>query len=70
MAVATQAYTNPALGPLIISLVEKGYSAREALEKALKTDKEYHLGQVAVLTLKGEKPFIMGKIFPVNTGTL
>ena len=67
-AVATQAYTNPALGPLIISLVEKGYSAREALEKALKTDNEHHLRQVAVLTLGGGKAVYNGENIPREHG--
>ncbi len=67
-AVATQAYTNPALGPLIISLVEKGYSTREALEKALKIDDESHLRQVAVLTLRGEKAVYNGENIPHEYG--
>ncbi|OYT50789.1 MAG: hypothetical protein B6U76_12110 [Desulfurococcales archaeon ex4484_217_2] len=34
-AVATQAHTNPALGPLILEYLSQGLKAREALEKAL-----------------------------------
>ncbi len=51
--VVTQAYTNPALGLLILQLLEKGGDINEALEMALKIDKKPELRQVAVMDFKG-----------------
>lgn len=53
--VVTQAYTNPALGPLILELLARhGLSARDALEEALKRDSSPSHRQVAVIDYAGE----------------
>ncbi len=67
-AVATQAYTNPALGPIILELLSKGYSAEEALEKALKKDKEPEKRQLAIIDYKGNKAYHNGSLIPKNYG--
>ena len=48
--VATQGYTNPLLGKIILILLEKGYYAEEALRKALTMDPEPEYRQVAILS--------------------
>ncbi|RLG73703.1 MAG: DUF1028 domain-containing protein [Thermoprotei archaeon] len=67
-AVATQAYTNPALGPIILKLLSKGYSAENALKKALERDKEPEKRQVAVIDYKGNKAYHNGALIPKNYG--
>jgi uncharacterized Ntn-hydrolase superfamily protein len=62
--VATQAYTNPALGPIILSSLEKGYDAKTALEKALEQDPQREYRQVAVLDWKGIKAHYTGAKVP------
>jgi len=63
-AVATQAYTNPALGPLIIELVSKGLTVSEALEKALLRDSNPELRQVAVVDISGSSAVYSGEKIP------
>ncbi len=53
-AVATQAYTNPALGPLVLYYLEKAYTAEEALKKALEHDPSPAHRQVAVVDYRGD----------------
>ncbi|WFO75018.1 DUF1028 domain-containing protein [Desulfurococcaceae archaeon MEX13E-LK6-19] len=62
--VATQAYTNPALGPLILDYLQKGLSPNEALEKALSNDPRKELRQVAVLDWNGRSAFYCGQDIP------
>ncbi len=62
--VATQAYTNPALGPVILGYLEKGFSPQEALEKALASDPRRNLRQVAVLNWEGKSAFYSGDKVP------
>jgi len=62
--VATQAYTNPALGPLILSLLEEGFDARAALEEALSRDPEPQRRQVAVLAWSGDSAVFEGAWIP------
>lgn len=52
-AVATQAYTNPFLGPMILDSIEKGYSAKEALEINLGTDSLKEERQVGIVDFSG-----------------
>ncbi len=63
-AVATQAYTNPALGALILKLVADGLSAREALSKALSMDPEAEKRQVAVVDAYGRVACYTGSLCP------
>ena len=51
--VATQAYTNPALGPLVLEYLVKLSSAEEALEAALRHDPSPAHRQVAVVDYRG-----------------
>jgi len=63
-AVATQAHTNPALGPLILEYLSQGLKAREALEKALATDKYPEKRQVAVVDFYGNVAYHSGREIP------
>ncbi|MCD6510291.1 MAG: DUF1028 domain-containing protein [Thermoprotei archaeon] len=67
-AVATQAYTNPALGPLILSYMEEGFTSEEALTKALGTDDSPNMRQVAVISVKGDKAVHNGNNVPKECG--
>ncbi|ADI31834.1 protein of unknown function DUF1028 [Staphylothermus hellenicus DSM 12710] len=62
--VATQAYTNPSLGPIILDLLEKGYSVEDALMKALMNDPRREYRQVAVLSWNSSYSFYNGKNIP------
>ncbi len=63
-AVATQAYTNPALGVLILELIEKGLDAQKALEKAISRDPNPELRQVAVIDFNFVKAVHNGTLIP------
>ncbi len=52
--VVTQGYTNPSLGPLVLHYLEKGYTAAEAIQKALETDTSPAHRQVAVVDYRGD----------------
>ncbi len=67
-AVATQAYTNPSLGPKILDLLLHGFGAREALLRALDTDPDPSSRQVAVIDSRLEKAFHNGKNIPMYYG--
>ncbi len=67
-AVATQAYTNPALGPIILEYLANGFSADKALAKALSKDSEPEKRQVAVVDYKGNVAFHSGKEIPKENG--
>ena len=66
--VATQAYTNPVLGVWILRFLEDGYSAREALTKALTRDPSPSMRQVAVVTVKGDVAIHTGNNVPRHYG--
>ncbi len=63
-AVATQGYTNVALGPLILSLLERGYSCKRAIEEALKTDPEPEYRQILVASCRGDTGHHTGRYCP------
>jgi len=68
-AVATQAYTNPALGPRILGLMASGLGPREALRKALKEDRGREMRQVAVIDARsGESAVFSGSSIPREFG--
>lgn len=67
-AVATQAYTNPALGPLILELLESGLGAEEALERALVSDSGRDFRQVGVVAFDGSKAVFCGRLIPREFG--
>ncbi len=67
-AVATQAYTNPSLGPLILGFIEEGMSARDALAKALSTDQDPSMRQVAVIDHEGFRSVYSGENIPREHG--
>lgn len=52
--VATQAYTNPALGALILEYLSKNYAADDALNKALEHDPSPAHRQAAVIDYRGD----------------
>ena len=62
--VTTQAYTNPVLGPIILKFLNEGLNPREALEKALASDKMREYRQVAVMNWDGKSAFYYGKMIP------
>lgn len=62
--VATQAYTNPSLGPIILELLSRNYSPQEALDKALSMDPEREYRQVAVLKWGGGSAYYSGSRVP------
>jgi len=62
--VITQAYTNPALGPMILSFLEEGYSAKRALSMAVSLDHGKVYRQVAVMSYSGEKAVFTGESVP------
>ncbi len=66
--VATQAYTNPGLGPIILDYMGRGHSAEEAIEKALNRDKQPSLRQVAAMDWGGNASYYSGKNIPVEYG--
>jgi len=63
-AVATQAYTNPALGPMILEFMEEGSDPQESLERALSLDPREDLRQVAVMDFKGHVAVHEGSNIP------
>ncbi len=67
-SVATQAYTNPSLGPLILSLLSEGASAGEALRKALLRDPDPYSRQVAVIDRNLAKAYHNGRRIPAYSG--
>ncbi len=66
--VATQAYTNPALGLMILSLLERGMLPGKALREALSGDPEPDMRQVAVLSWNGEMAVHEGEKIPEKHG--
>jgi len=52
--VATQGYTNPALGPMILELLAKGLTASDALREALSKDTSPAHRQVAIVDYRGD----------------
>lgn len=68
-AVATQAYTNPALGPLILKYLANGLDPKKALEKALSEDPEPSMRQVAVIDSKLNKAVHNGMNIPQPSGS-
>ncbi len=69
-AVVTQAYTNPALGPLILGYLEKALTAEEALREALKHDPSPAHRQVAVIDYRGDVAVHDGEWVPSWHGYL
>ncbi len=67
-AVATQAYTNPALGPIVLELLGKGLRAKEALTKALERDPGRQYRQLAVASWSGDTACFTGKLVPAEHG--
>jgi len=66
--VATQAYTNPALGPIILDYLGRGYDPREAVKRALNRDKQSSLRQVAAMDWDGNASYYNGKNIPIEYG--
>lgn len=52
--VATQSFINPAFGPQGLALMEKGKTAKEALEQMIKADPGRDLRQLALLDVHGQ----------------
>lgn len=67
-AVATQAYTNPSLGPIILDYLSQGIEPGEALYRALATDPEPEKRQVAVIDGRGRKAVHSGLEIPFERG--
>ncbi len=66
--VATQGYTNPALGPMILELLARGYSASDAIARALASDTSPAHRQVAVVDYRGDLAFHDGEWTPAWHG--
>lgn len=69
-AVATQAYTNPSLGPIILKLIELGYRASKAVKYALTLDPKPELRQVAAIDIHGDMGVHTGTNTPQWSGEL
>jgi len=67
-AVATQAYTNPALGPIVLELMRKGLGVKEALTKALEGDPGRQYRQLAAASWSGETACFTGRLVPAEHG--
>ncbi|RLE63471.1 MAG: DUF1028 domain-containing protein [Thermoprotei archaeon] len=67
-AVATQGYTNITLGPLVLSLLERGYNSREAVDLALRTDPEPDKRQLLVFSCRGNGYAHTGVLCPPAKG--
>jgi len=67
-AVATQGYTNVTLGPLVLSLLERGYSSEEAVNLALSTDPEPSRRQLLVFSCRGDGYAYTGVKCPPERG--
>lgn len=59
--VATQAWANVKLGPLVLSLLEANYTPRRAVETLLSTDPKREQRQIGVVNAKGEAYAFTGK---------
>ncbi len=66
--VATQAYTNPSLGPMILELLGRYSTAEEALRAALESDPSPAHRQVAVIDYRGDIAVHDGEWTPVWHG--
>ena len=62
--VATQGFTNPSLGPIILQMLEKGFDVKYSLKVALDRDPNSSLRQVAVLDAQGNFAVHTGKNTP------
>ncbi len=60
-AVATQAWANVRFGPVILLLLENGYSPRRAVEAVLATDPKREHRQLGVVSATGEAYAFTGK---------
>ena len=60
-AVATQSWANMKLGPLILALLEEGYSPERAVKTLLSTDPRASWRQVGVVNARGEAYAYTGK---------
>jgi uncharacterized Ntn-hydrolase superfamily protein len=67
-AVATQAATNRALGPLVLERLRQGRSANEALADALATDPDAEVRQLAVVDAVGRAAVHTGERCLVEAG--
>ncbi len=65
-AIATQAYTNPAIALWIIELMGKSLSVKEALKKALLKDGKPELRQVVAVDFKGDTVAHSGDRIPLE----
>ncbi len=68
--VATQAYTNPSLGPIVLRLIELGFSANKAVNYALTLDPNPDLRQVASIDVDGNIGVHSGSNIPQWYGEL
>ena len=66
--VASQAYTNPALGPIILDYMSRGHSSEGAIKKALNRDKQPNLRQVAAIDWSGQAAYYNGRNIPREFG--
>ncbi len=64
----TQGYTNPALGPLVLELLSRGYTAAEAVARALERDTSPAHRQVAVVDYRGDLAVHDGEWVPAWHG--
>lgn len=60
-AVATQAWANVKFGPVILALLEEGYTPRRAVEAVLSVDPRREHRQIGVVDAKGEAYAFTGK---------
>jgi uncharacterized Ntn-hydrolase superfamily protein len=59
-AVATQAYSNPAIGPWALSLLERGASPEAAIEEIRRSDPHPTFRQVGIIDRRGDTAVLTG----------
>jgi uncharacterized Ntn-hydrolase superfamily protein len=53
-AVSSQCFTNPLLGPLMLDLLEQGYTAKQTIEALRIRDDHFEWRQIGIVTLAGD----------------
>lgn len=60
-AISTQAYTNPALGPLGLRLLEMGFSAEKVIAELKATDPSFEYRQIGIVDQTGRSAVFTGE---------
>ena len=69
-AVATQAFTDPGLGPLAIKLLELGYSPEKVLKELGESDPHYAYRQIGIVDFRGRSAVHSGSACTAFTSSV